>query len=196
MPGADPAVRAELEAEEAAYGVRWLYERLRRQDPEAAARLHPNDSQRIQRALEVQRLSGRTMSELQRQPGMPGLGERPIKAILEPQERAWLHRRIETRFRAMLAAGLVGEVVALHRRGDLTMDLPSVRAVGYRQAWYYLEGAYAYHSMVRHALRATRQYAKRQMTGLRRHTDAARLAADGDGLERLPTYLAERIQRL
>ncbi|ABM61449.1 tRNA (adenosine(37)-N6)-dimethylallyltransferase MiaA [Halorhodospira halophila] len=182
MPAADAQVRAELEAEEAAYGVQALHRRLQAVDPESAARLHPNDSQRIQRALEVHRLTGRPLSQVQREPGQPGLTEMPLKIILEPPERAWLHRRIEARFRAMLAAGLVGEVVALHRRGDLSEELPAVRAVGYRQIWHYLEGACDYRTMIRRGLRATRQYAKRQITWLRGQTDGVRFTAD-DRLE-------------
>ncbi len=189
MPPADARIRAELEAEEAAHGVQALHRRLQAIDPESAARLHPNDSQRVQRALEVHRLTGRALSQVQREPGLPGLDEAPLKLILEPPERAWLHRRIEARFRAMLAAGLVGEVVALHRRGDLGEELPAVRAVGYRQVWHYLEGACDYPTMLRRGLRATRQYAKRQITWLRGQDDGVRFTA-GDGLQaRVHSYV-------
>ncbi|MCG5537412.1 tRNA (adenosine(37)-N6)-dimethylallyltransferase MiaA [Halorhodospira sp. 9622] len=189
MPPADTRIRAELAAEEAAHGVQALHRRLWALDPESAARLHPNDSQRIQRALEVYRLTGRPLSEVQREPGLPGLDEAPLKVILEPPERAWLHRRIEARFRAMLAAGLVGEVVALHRRGDLGEELPAIRAVGYRQVWHYLEGACDHPTMIRQGLRATRQYAKRQITWLRGQDDGVRFMA-GDGLEaRVHSYV-------
>lgn len=198
MPGADQRVRAELAAEEAAHGVHALHRRLQRQDPETAERLHPNDSQRIQRALEVQRLTGRPMSALQREPGVPGLAEVPVKLILEPPSRPWLHERIERRYRAMLAAGLVGEVAALHRRGDLGVELPAIRAVGYRQGWLYLEGAWDHPTMIRRALRATRQFAKRQLTGLRRHADGERIPA-GDGPEAAELavrHVAERACRV
>lgn len=195
MPAADPAVRAELEAEAAAHGLGALYERLQRLDPETAARLHPNDAQRIERALEVQRLTGRPLSALQRERAVPALAERPLKIALEPPSRAWLHERIEQRFRAMLAAGLVGEVVALHRRGDLSLELPAIRAVGYRQIWQYLEGQCDYPTMQRRALKATRQYAKRQLTWLRR-SGACRVAAGADAEARVQARVAERLKAL
>lgn len=196
MPAADPQVRAELEAEAAAHGAPALHRRLQAVDPEAAERLHPNDRQRLERALEVYRLTGRPLSEVQREPGVPGLAEAPLKIVLEPPERAWLHRRIEARFRAMLARGLVGEVAALYRRGDLGVELPAVRAVGYRQAWYYFEGAYSYHAMVHHGQRATRQYARRQLTWLRRQGDAVRVTAGAGGERRAYRCAAERLRQL
>ena len=196
MPAADPQVRAELEAEAAAHGTPALHRRLQAVDPEAAERLHPNDLQRLERALEVYRLTGRPLSEVQRQPGVPGLAEAPLKLVLEPPERAWLHRRIEARFRAMLARGLVGEVAALRRRGDLGVELPAVRAVGYRQVWRYLEGACTHHAMVHDGQRATRQYARRQLTWLRRQDDAVRVTAGPGGTARAYRRLAETLRRL
>ncbi|MFP4129874.1 MAG: tRNA (adenosine(37)-N6)-dimethylallyltransferase MiaA [Halorhodospira sp.] len=196
MPAADPQVRAELEAEAAAHGTPALHRRLQAVDPEAAERLHPNDLQRLERALEVYRLTGRPLSEVQRQPGVPGLAEAPLKLVLEPPGRAWLHRRIEARFRAMLARGLVGEVAALRRRGDLGVELPAVRAVGYRQVWRYLEGACTHHTMIHDGQRATRQYARRQLTWLRREDDAVRVTAGAGGTARAYRRLAEALRRL
>ncbi|BAU57190.1 tRNA dimethylallyltransferase [Halorhodospira halochloris] len=172
MPGADQQIRQELEAEAARCGLAHLHQRLAEQDPETAQRLHPNDAQRIQRALEVHRLTGRPMSEIQRQPGVPGLAARPLKIALQPVSRAWLHERIEQRFRAMLAAGLVGEVLMLYRRADLGLHLPALRAVGYRQVWQYICGQCAYNEMIRRGVSATRKYAKRQLTWMRRHFPA------------------------
>ncbi|MFP4648985.1 MAG: tRNA (adenosine(37)-N6)-dimethylallyltransferase MiaA [Halorhodospira sp.] len=193
MPAADPAVRAELEAVAAAEGVRALHRWLAAVDPESAARLHPHDRQRIQRALEVHRLTGRPLSEIQREPGLPGLVAPPLKLVLEPPERSWLHRRIEARFRWMLARGLVGEGVALHRRGDLGLELPAVRAVGYRQVWHYLEGAWDHPRMVCKGQQATRQYAKRQLTWLRRQRDVVRLCAGEGVAEQACAHLAKAL---
>lgn len=169
MPGADRRVRAELEEQAARYGLAKLHRELAELDPPTAQRLHPNDAQRIQRALEVQRLTGLPMSEVQRRPGTPAVAAQPLKIALQPISRPWLHERIEQRFRAMLAAGLVGEGLALYRRGDLSLQLPALRAVGYRQVWQYVSGDCAYPEMIRRALSATRQYAKRQLTWMRRH---------------------------
>jgi len=180
LPDADPAVRRVLEDEAARLGWPALHTRLSRLDPESAARIHPNDPQRIQRALEVQAIAGVPMSELIRagrvgseQGGGRG-GELPyrlLKLVRAPAERATLHRRIETRFRAMLDLGLVGEVESLWARGDLTEDLPSMRCVGYRQVLKFIQGEYSYGEMVQRGIYATRQLAKRQMTWLRSESD-------------------------
>ncbi|MBK1734813.1 tRNA (adenosine(37)-N6)-dimethylallyltransferase MiaA [Halorhodospira abdelmalekii] len=185
LPATDPHIRAELAAELARSGVVALHRRLQRLDPPTAARLHPHDAQRIQRALEVERLTGRPLSEIQRQPRLPGLTERPLKVALWPPSRAWLHARIEQRFRYMLAAGLVGEVLTLYQRRDLSPELPALRAVGYRQVWHYLTGEWSHRQMIEQALGATRQYAKRQLTWMRRHfaTPALQLTADDDPMQ-------------
>ena len=180
LPGADRDIRQELEAQAARYGVAYLHRLLAELDPPTAQRLHPNDAQRIQRALEVQRITGRPMSEIQRQPGTPGLAAWPLKIALQPVSRAWLHERIEQRWRGMLAAGLVGECLALYRRGDLTPHLPALRAVGYRQVWQYIRGQHTYHAMLRAGSSATKQYAKRQLTWMRRHFPASPRVAGRD----------------
>jgi tRNA dimethylallyltransferase len=172
LPSADPAVRRRLESEAQAQGWAALHARLARLDPASASRIHPNDPQRIQRALEVIELTGRPLSELQSEQGEERLAYRVLRVVACPQPRAELHRRIEQRFRAMLDQGFVDEVRALRQRGDLHRDLPSMRCVGYRQAWSHLEGEIDHAEMVRRAIVATRQLAKRQLTWLRRETDA------------------------
>jgi tRNA dimethylallyltransferase len=167
LPPADAELRARLEAEAAAHGPGHLYRRLQQCDPVTAARLHANDPQRIQRALEVIELTGRPLSELlARGRGQP-LPCRVLKLALYPRERAWLHARIDARTDQMLAAGFVDEVRALAARGDLSPELPALRAVGYRQLWDYLGGRSDYPDTVERIRAATRQYARRQLTWLR-----------------------------
>ncbi|RMD79331.1 MAG: tRNA (adenosine(37)-N6)-dimethylallyltransferase MiaA, partial [Gammaproteobacteria bacterium] len=143
-----------------------LHAELARVDPEAAARIHPNDPQRIQRALEVHRLTGRPLSELQRRGGAQG-GVRLHKAAVAPADRERLRRRIAERFEAMLAEGLVEEVARLRRRPELHLGLPALKSVGYRQVWRHLAGELSYEEMRARAIMATRQLAKRQLTWLR-----------------------------
>ncbi|HEX7441973.1 MAG TPA: tRNA (adenosine(37)-N6)-dimethylallyltransferase MiaA, partial [Caldimonas sp.] len=163
MPAADTAIRAELSERAAREGWPALHAELARVDPTTAARLAPADSQRIQRALEVYRVSGEPISARQTR---TRAAEHPPLLALEPRDRAWLHARIEARFAAMLNAGLVDEVRALVRRPDLHAGLPSMRSVGYRQTWEALEtGDLA--SLQNRGSAATRQLAKRQMTWLR-----------------------------
>ncbi len=166
LPAADPGVRAELEAEAARRGWPALHAELARVDPAAAARIHPNDPQRIQRALEVHRLTGRPLSELQRRGGAQG-GVRLHKAAVAPADRERLRRRIAERFEAMLAEGLVEEVARLRRRPELHLGLPALKSVGYRQVWRHLAGELSYEEMRARAIMATRQLAKRQLTWLR-----------------------------
>lgn len=165
LPDADAGVRQRLEAEAQAYGWSALHARLASVDPQAAARIHPNDPQRIQRALEVFELTDRTLSALLADSGEGGLPM--LKITLAPPDREVLHARIEQRFHGMLAAGLVAEVQRLFAREDLGPDLPSIRAVGYRQVWNYLQGTLSYEEMIERAIYATRQFAKRQLTWLR-----------------------------
>jgi tRNA dimethylallyltransferase len=172
LPGADPEVRAQLEALAADIGWAAMHQRLVRVDPEAAARIHPNDPQRIQRALEVYELTGVSLSELCRRSGETAPAYRFLKIVLAPPEREVLHRRIEARFRAMLEQGFLDEVQRLRERGDLDAQLPALRAVGYRQAWMYLQGELSAEEWVDRALVATRQYAKRQLTWFRAEPDA------------------------
>jgi tRNA dimethylallyltransferase len=167
LPDADPDLRARLEREGGRLGWAALHRRLRAVDPVAAARIHPNDPQRIQRALEVWELTGRPLSELQAETGGDSLGYRTVKLALAPADRGVLHRRIEQRFLAMLEAGLEDEVRALLARGDLAPGLPALRAVGYRQVVRYLLGEWDREEMIRRAVAATRQLAKRQLTWLR-----------------------------
>jgi tRNA dimethylallyltransferase len=169
LPVADPAVRARLDAEAAEHGMPALHARLARLDPVTAQRLKPNDSQRIQRALEIIELSGQTMSSLLT--GDSAGGPAPYTLLplaLEPSERAVLHDRIAQRFDLMLEGdALLNEVAALRARGDLHPGMPSMRCVGYRQAWEYLDGKYDRAALREKSIAATRQLAKRQLTWLR-----------------------------
>ena len=172
LPSASPELRAALDAEAREHGLQKLHDRLAARDPVAAGRIHPNDPQRIQRALEVIELTGRRLSELQREQSDADLGYRVLRLVACPRPRARLHARIEQRFELMLEQGFLREVETLRARGDLHRDLPSMRCVGYRQAWSYFEGEIDRDEMVRRAVVATRQLAKRQLTWLRRETDA------------------------
>jgi len=167
LPEADPAVRGRLEAAARARGWGALHARLADVDPEAAARIHPNDAQRIQRALEVWELTGQSLSDLQRA-GQQQLPWPVAKWVLMPEARSDLHRRIARRFDQMLAQGFIDEVAALRARGDLHPQLPSMRSVGYRQVWDYLDGRYGREMLRERGIVATRQFAKRQITWLRR----------------------------
>lgn len=177
MPPADEQVRARLADEAAERGWAALHAELAHVDPEAAARIHATDPQRIQRALEVHRVSGRRISDWQRLPGEGRLPVRTLKLVLAPRDRAVLHARIERRFDAMLAAGFLDEVRALRSLAGMAavrcpLDLPAVRAVGYRQAWEHLDGQGDRASFRDKAIFATRQLAKRQLTWLRGELDA------------------------
>lgn len=167
LPAADPTVRAALERQLTEQGLAGLHEELGRVDPASAARIHPNDPQRLLRALEVYRLAGRPLSALwaeQRQETFP---YRTLSIGLAPADRGVLHERIARRFRAMLDAGLIDEVAALKGRGDLSPSLPSLKSVGYRQVWSYLEEEIDRAEMERLGIVATRQLAKRQLTWMR-----------------------------
>lgn len=181
MPPADVQVRALLEQQAAAEGWAALYSELQRVDPVSAERIHPNDPQRLMRALEVWRISGQTMTAHRAQ---QALEQQQLQATngshlpynvatfaIAPQQRSVLHERIAQRFHLMLEQGFIAEVEALRQREDLHSDLPSIRAVGYRQAWAYLDGDYAYDEMIERGIIATRQLAKRQFTWLRSWTD-------------------------
>lgn len=175
MPPADPEVRARLEAEAGERGWPALHAELARIDPEAAARIHATDPQRIQRALEVFRVSGRTISAWRRERAADGAAKFPcrtLKFALAPRDRSVLHARIECRFDAMLDAGFLDEVRALRALPELRahpapLDLPALRAVGYRQAWEHLDGLTDAREFRDRAIFATRQLAKRQLTWLR-----------------------------
>jgi tRNA dimethylallyltransferase len=167
LPEADASVRVRLEAEAGQSGLQAMHERLAKIDPEAAARIHPNDPQRLQRALEVYEITGKTLSAHWQQQAQDACPYRLLKIALMPPDRVALRRRIADRFDAMLVAGLVEEVRALYQRRDIHPDLPSMRSVGYRQVWQYLAGEYDYPTMRDKAIIATAQLAKRQMTWLR-----------------------------
>ncbi|WP_447755960.1 tRNA (adenosine(37)-N6)-dimethylallyltransferase MiaA [Pseudomonas nicosulfuronedens] len=199
MPGADPAVRAELESQAAAEGWGALHEELARIDPESAARIHPNDPQRLVRALEVYRVSGMSMTAHRlRQAsenagfGAQGGGQLPYTVAhlaIAPLQRQVLHERIAQRFDQMLEQGFIAEVESLRARSDLHVGLPSIRAVGYRQVWDYLEGKLSYAEMVERGVIATRQLAKRQFTWLRSWSDLHWLDSQaGDNLPRALKY--------
>ena len=177
MPEADSELRAAITAEAAERGWPTLHAELASIDPRAAARIKPTDPQRIQRALEVFRLSGKPISEWQAMPARARLPFRVLKLVLAPRDRAILHRPIEQRFDAMLDAGFMGEVERLRALPQLQaverpLDLPAIRAVGYRQAWEHLDGALAGSEFRDRAIFATRQLAKRQLTWLRGELDA------------------------
>ena len=175
LPAAEPAIRKEIDDEAARRGWAALHAELAKVDPQAAQRIAPNDAQRIQRALEVWRVSGRPISALQTAAAAPL--PFALKAFaIAPADRAALHQRIADRFDAILKAGLVEELKALRNRYALTPELPSMRCVGYRQAWEYLEGEYGATEMRAKAIAATRQLAKRQLTWLRSLKDVQPLA--------------------
>ncbi len=182
LPSAAPAVRAEIAAEAERAGWAALHRELAAVDPRAAARIHPNDPQRIQRALEIYRLTGVPLSEWHARAGRRPAAGPFFTVALIPADRAELHRRIEARFQAMLAAGFVDEVRALFERGDLGPELPAMRAVGYRQIWQFLSGETDHATMAERAVTATRQYAKRQLTWLRAQATDLTLEAGGRGL--------------
>jgi tRNA dimethylallyltransferase len=198
LPGADPAVRAALDEEAARLGWPAMHARLAAIDPETAARLAPADSQRIQRALEIHALSGKPMSELLALREKTELPFELLSFALEPSDRAVLHKRIGRRFDIMLEetphGNLITEVEALRRRGDLHLGLPSIRCVGYRQAWEYLDGTIDYATMRDTGIIATRQLAKRQLTWLRSMPE--RVVLDCLAPDPANTMLAQIAERL
>ena len=170
MPHANPEVRSEIEKLAQEQGWEAVHQQLAAVDPDSAARIHPNDPQRIQRALEIYRVSGETMTSLHAQMQAKQESMLPYNLhffAIQPEDRGVLHGQIETRFRQMLNDGLVDEVQALRARGDLDHQLPSIKSVGYRQVWQYLDGEIDYDGMVEKSIIATRQLAKRQLTWLR-----------------------------
>ena len=166
LPSADEKVRSEIEAKAALIGWGGLHQELTKIDPISAQRINPNDSQRINRALEVFYLTGKTLTELTSQKG-EALPYDILQFAIAPEQREVLHRRIEQRFHKMIELGFQQEVEKLYRRPDLNENLPSIRCVGYRQMWEYLRGDYDHDEMVFRGICATRQLAKRQITWLR-----------------------------
>jgi tRNA dimethylallyltransferase len=175
LPVANPIIRAKLDQDLIVLGKYGLHQRLFEIDPIAASRIHPNDPQRVQRALEVYEISGQPISSFFNSEQAEDIPYRNIKLIIAPSDRKILHNIIAERFNIMLEKGFINEVKTLYRRGDLNDKSPSIRAVGYRQVWDYLKGEDNFESMKEKAIIATRQLAKRQFTWLRKETDATHL---------------------
>ncbi|MBK1724310.1 tRNA (adenosine(37)-N6)-dimethylallyltransferase MiaA [Thiocystis violacea] len=193
LPSADATQRRRLLEEAERVGWEAMHARLGRVDPVTAAQVHPNDPQRIQRALEVFELSGRPMSALIAEAQVEPLPYRLVKLARVPHERSALHARIERRFLTMLEQGLVDEVRDLRARGDLDPDLPSMRCVGYRQVLKYLSGAYNWEEMLHRGIVASRQLAKRQLTWLRAESDCHWLPDEPDPAERALEWIERSI---
>jgi tRNA dimethylallyltransferase len=175
LPQADPEVRTVLDAEIAQHGIKWLHHQLAEVDAETAARLKPTDTQRLQRAMEIYRITGSPMSALLAQQQSAQLPWRILPIALVPSDRAQLHARIATRFKAMLEQGLADELKMLRRKYPLHADMTAMRCVGYRQAWQYLEGEISKDELLNKGIAATRQLAKRQLTWLRSMPDNVEL---------------------
>ena len=188
LPEADADVRLEIEREAESIGWDGLHQQLAEIDPVSAARIHPNDPQRINRAIEVYRLTGKSMTELTETKSEP-LPYQVCQFAIAPQERAMLHERIAQRFELMLQQGFEQEVRQLYQRGDLHPGLPSIRCVGYRQMWEYLDGLVTYDEMVYRGIAATRQLAKRQLTWLRSWPDLQWLLTESCPKENLQAVL-------
>lgn len=180
LPAADPVIRQQIEEESKQKGWEILHQELASIDPVSAQRIHPNDPQRLSRALEVFRITGKTLTELTAKKGEP-IPYRVKQFAVMPTQRSELHRRIELRFEKMIAAGFEQEVSTLHQRSDLHLDLPSIRCVGYRQMWEYLDGNGTLDEAVFKGICATRQLAKRQITWLRSWNDLTWL--DSENIE-------------
>ncbi|HEX6929825.1 MAG TPA: tRNA (adenosine(37)-N6)-dimethylallyltransferase MiaA [Gammaproteobacteria bacterium] len=186
LPGADPEIRAAIDREAAEKGWSGMHAKLAAVDPVSAARISPNDPQRLQRALEVFLLTGEPLSAHWNAGTIGDFPYRTLKLALAPADRGELHRRIEARFRQMMAAGFLDEVRGLKARGDLDADMPSMRSVGYRQLWEHLAGETDLEEAVRRGVVASRRYAKRQMTWFRSEPGLAwQDAAQPDAEQRL-----------
>jgi tRNA dimethylallyltransferase len=182
LPEADREIRKKLDDELAIVGKEAMHLRLKSVDPEAANRIHPNDPQRVQRALEVYELSGKPITQFYQDAQKKQIPYKKIKLLVAPENRKQLHEKIAQRFKLMVKEGLVEEVHALYTRGDLTEKMPAIRAVGYRQTWLYLQGLYDLETMIEKGVIATRQLAKRQFTWLRREQDAYQFISYERGL--------------
>ncbi|WNJ96950.1 tRNA (adenosine(37)-N6)-dimethylallyltransferase MiaA [Vibrio ruber] len=190
LPAANAEIRQQIEREADDSGWSALHQQLAEIDPESAARIHPNDPQRLSRALEVYRISGKTLTELTRTKGEV-LPFDVVQFAIAPQERSELHRRIEIRFNKMIEAGFEDEVKALYARQELHADLPSIRCVGYRQMWEYLDGSCSLDEAVYRGICATRQLAKRQITWLRSWNDLTWL--DSENIEQAYEIISNSI---
>lgn len=187
LPAANSEIRKKIEKEAAEQGWEAMHEQLSSIDPTSAKRIHPNDPQRLTRALEVFRLTGNTLTQLTQIKGDKLAGD-ILQFAITTKERSTLHDRIELRFQQMIEQGFEQEVIQLKQRGDLHEDLPSIRCVGYRQMWQYLNGDYDHKEMIFRGVCATRQLAKRQLTWLRNWPDLQWLTTDSD--ENLSQVLA------
>lgn len=183
LPDADPAIRQQIDAQAAADGWKAVHQRLSEVDPVSAKRIHPNDTQRTQRALEIYLSSGRSHTDWIKEQAEQVLTFEPVKLIIAPSDRAQLHQKIELRFDQMLQNSFLDEVQRLFDRGDLTASMPAIRAVGYRQAWSYLNAEYDTATFRDKAIIATRQLAKRQFTWLRQQQAALWLETGDDVVE-------------
>ncbi|EJL6396467.1 tRNA (adenosine(37)-N6)-dimethylallyltransferase MiaA [Vibrio navarrensis] len=190
LPAANPEIRQQIEQEALTKGWSVLHDELKEIDPVSAARIHPNDPQRLSRALEVFRISGKTLTELTQTKG-ESLPFRVKQFAIAPKDRAELHRRIELRFDKMMEAGFEQEMKTLHAREDLHPDLPSIRCVGYRQMWDYLDGNGTLDEAIYRGICATRQLAKRQITWLRSWDNLTWL--DSEDIEQSLETLSEAI---
>ncbi len=197
VPNADPAIRRTILMQAEQLGWQAMHEHLQAVDPQSALRIHPNDPQRLQRALEVYRATGKTMTawreEQQRQ--REAFAYRPLQIAVAPEDRAILHQRIAQRFDRMLEQGFAAEVNTLMARGDLHADMPSIRAVGYRQMWAHLEGDYDWQTMRDKGIAATRQLAKRQLTWLRSWPELNWLYSTQEDEKKTPEQMLQRWQK-
>lgn len=182
IPSANKEIRLALQAQADQHGLLFLHEKLTKVDPVSAQRIHPNDGQRIQRALEVYESSGKSLTEWQQGDLEVTEPYQMINIIMSPSDRALLHSRIQQRFDDMLAKGFINEVEQLYQRTDLSLETPSIRSVGYRQAWEYLQGHWNEEEMRERAIIATRQLAKRQLTWLRSWKDATWIDSESPNL--------------
>jgi tRNA dimethylallyltransferase len=196
LPIADKAIRNKLDQQVEQHGLKYLHDRLMQIDPVSAKRIHQNDPQRLQRALEVYEITGKSLTELT-QTTEPEITHRITKVILSPFDRAVLHDRIAKRYQLMMADGFIDEVKALYCRGDCHADLPAIRAVGYRQLWQHLAGDYDLDVAVEKAIIATRQMAKRQLTWLRAQEDGVWFDTGKNlPMTEIMSFLSDRIPEL
>ncbi len=194
LPEADETIRNRLQQEWKELGALSMYERLKAVDPESAIRIHPNDPQRLLRALEVYEITGKAMSCFFQQARSEPLPYDIVKLVLQPDQRQVLHERIAQRFMSMVDNGLIAEVETLFQRPDLNESLPAIRAVGYRQVWQYLQGHYDQPQMLEKGIIATRQLAKRQLTWLRKEADAEQFnCCDSQLHQQVFSYLSGKL---
>lgn len=194
LPESDEVIRQKLEQQAKEIGWEKMHQRLAEVDAEAAERIHPNDPQRISRALEVYEMTGTAISQLQKEQKAEPLPYQVLKLALIPSDRALLHQRIEKRFSQMLEQGFIDEVKTLRNRGDLHQDLPAIRAVGYRQVWDYLDGIIDYTEMQERGVIATRQLAKRQLTWLRSEKDLTIYDLSRDSMQHIQENVLKTVK--